>query len=357
MKKTTIIEAISYLLILLFGYAAISKLVDYENFTIQLSKSPYISFFAPLLAWGLPVVELLVAAVMIFPKSKRTGLYGSLFLMTLFTAYIFSMLHFSYYIPCACGGIFAKLDWVAHLFVNIGIMILNLVALALYPTQGTPVERRKAIIFPPTATMSVAVLVVVFLTALARNPFDHKNGFIRRFRPEMVIIEHVIPKDGEEEIAGVAKAHLYFKTKAPNLLIVTNRELGNARVIHLPFPSDKRMASLFTASVDSPYVHVFANNVPAVIAMRLDTAGIRFSLFPYLQLFERSRFLPRRMYSGEWIRLIKVWTNNSSNGARQIAACLVNIVSVQSSMTEGFRQMDYCIMIRLPGSWYIPFFL
>lgn len=48
-----------FLLILLFTYTGISKMLGHEQFAPQLSLQPRISSFAPLLSWLLPVAELL----------------------------------------------------------------------------------------------------------------------------------------------------------------------------------------------------------------------------------------------------------------------------------------------------------
>ena len=141
--KATIVEAISSLLILLFVYAAVSKLLDYETFKIQLSKSPFISPFAKMTAWALPVGEILLALALTSKRTRLIGLYASLFLMTMFTAYIYTMLRYSYYIPCSCGGILSKMGWHEHLWFNLGFVVLSIIGILLVtlapekPAQGT----------------------------------------------------------------------------------------------------------------------------------------------------------------------------------------------------------------------------
>ncbi|MGB8194393.1 MAG: MauE/DoxX family redox-associated membrane protein, partial [Chitinophagaceae bacterium] len=89
MKRSTIVEIISSLLILLFMYAAVSKLLDYQTFKLQLNRSPFITQFAGVTAWALPAGEILVALALTFLPTRLVGLYASLFLMTMFTAYIY----------------------------------------------------------------------------------------------------------------------------------------------------------------------------------------------------------------------------------------------------------------------------
>lgn len=118
------LEIISALLIVLFIYAAVSKLLDYETFKGQLAKSPFIMEYAGVTAWALPVGEILVGLALSFKRTRLLGLYASVFLMSMFTAYIWAMLHYSFYIPCSCGGILSKMDWNDHLWFNLGFLVL-----------------------------------------------------------------------------------------------------------------------------------------------------------------------------------------------------------------------------------------
>ena len=135
MKRSTIVEIISSLLILLFMYAAVSKLLDYQTFRVQLSKSPFITQFASVLAWALPVGEILVALALTWKRTRLPGLYASLFLMTMFTAYIWTMLQYSYYLPCSCGGVLSKMGWTAHLWFNIGFVALSIIGIFIQDKQ------------------------------------------------------------------------------------------------------------------------------------------------------------------------------------------------------------------------------
>ena len=136
MKRNLIIEIISGLLILLFVYTAVSKLLDFPIFRVQLSKSPFINPYANAVAWTLPAGEILVALALTFKRTRLLGLYASLFLMTMFTAYIYTMLHYSYYIPCSCGGILSKMGWNEHLWFNAGFVLLSIIGIILQKKQS-----------------------------------------------------------------------------------------------------------------------------------------------------------------------------------------------------------------------------
>ena len=100
-----ITEIVTCLLVILFTYAALSKLLDYGTFRFQLGRSPYLTKMAGMVAWAMPTAELVTVSLLVIPRSRQAGLYASFFLMLLFSGYIYAMLHFSYYVPCSCGGV------------------------------------------------------------------------------------------------------------------------------------------------------------------------------------------------------------------------------------------------------------
>lgn len=131
MRRNIIIEIISALLAFLFVYAAVSKLAGYTTFRIQISQSPFITQFATPISWLVPLFELAISILLAFPKLRLYALYGSLFLLSTFTAWLIAMLNFSHYIPCSCGGILSSLTWKQHIILNAGFIILSITAIFL----------------------------------------------------------------------------------------------------------------------------------------------------------------------------------------------------------------------------------
>ena len=60
--------------------------------------------------------------------------------MTMFTAYIWAMLHYSYYVPCSCGGVLSKMGWDAHMWFNVGFTLLSVTGITLQSKQTTQVN-------------------------------------------------------------------------------------------------------------------------------------------------------------------------------------------------------------------------
>ena len=124
-------EIISALLILLFVYTAISKLLDFSNFKAVLVKSPLIGSFAGIISIVLPLIELFISALLIIPQSKIKGLFLSFLVMCVFTIYLGLMILFSAELPCSCGGVIGSFSWSQHLIFNVIVTILALIAWSL----------------------------------------------------------------------------------------------------------------------------------------------------------------------------------------------------------------------------------
>lgn len=140
MKNTSkwnraIAEGISLLFIVLFVYASITKLLDYEKFAVQMGQSPMLTKWAEQLAWLVPTVELCTVGLLLFSNSKLVGLYVSVSLMVMFTVYILLASKFSDYVPCSCGGVLQNMTWDQHLVFNLFFVASGMVAVIRYPQQ------------------------------------------------------------------------------------------------------------------------------------------------------------------------------------------------------------------------------
>lgn len=124
MKKSTIIEVISVLYIILFLYTGLSKLMEYSVFKEQIATSPLLAPVAKIIAISLPWIEFLIAILLVVPKWRLKGLYASFILMTLFSLYIIGILSFNKELPCSCGGVIAQLSWTQHILFNSALIIL-----------------------------------------------------------------------------------------------------------------------------------------------------------------------------------------------------------------------------------------
>ncbi|WP_414017898.1 MauE/DoxX family redox-associated membrane protein [Chitinophaga sancti] len=131
-KRVWIVDLITCLFILLFTYAAVSKLTDVQNFKTQISQSPLLTPFGATIMWVIPTIEFIIVGLLLFNKTRMTGLYFSYGLMVIFTMYIIAITQFSTFIPCSCGGILQQMTWNQHLFFNLIFVVLGIISVLIY---------------------------------------------------------------------------------------------------------------------------------------------------------------------------------------------------------------------------------
>jgi len=218
--RQSVVPVVSYLYLLLFIYAAISKLTDFENFRIQLAQSPLLSAWAGLIAPSVIAIELFLVLLLCFNKTRLTGLYGSLFLMIAFTVYIYLILNYSDFIPCSCGGIIEKLSWTQHMIFNIGFVLLALTAIILTEKEkGT----QAGIVILKTllpSLLSVGVVTALFLSS--EHIIKKENNFVRSFGQHPVRDEKAFDLAvNSYYFAGISDGLIYLGNFTAPLVLTT----------------------------------------------------------------------------------------------------------------------------------------
>lgn len=190
----------SFFFILLFIYAAASKMLDFENFQVQLAQSPLLSAYAGFISYGVIGIEIGIAALLMFQQGRKIGLYASFAIMVAFTVYIYLILNYSDFVPCSCGGILEKMGWTEHLIFNIGCTVLAGLAMIAYPiTPKAPKtdvseeewmsnyqQRKKArwmLAYQMTALFFTSSGLMVALFLSSDYVIKKENNFTRRFLP------------------------------------------------------------------------------------------------------------------------------------------------------------------------------
>lgn len=198
--------AVSFFFILLFIYASASKILDFENFQVQLAQSPLLSAYAGFVSYAVIIFELLIAVLLCFKRSRLTGLYASSALMAAFTVYIFLILNYSDFVPCSCGGILEKMGWTEHLIFNCACVVMANLAIAagypLAPLLSDEVhseeernqnyrQRRagvRALALSAAAALAVPAGLMTALFFSSEHVMTKENNFTRRF-PHHPILE------------------------------------------------------------------------------------------------------------------------------------------------------------------------
>lgn len=126
------LEAITALLVALFVYTAVSKMLDLATFSEQMHNQPLPGWLTESLIWAIPSLELAISGLLIIRPFRLYGLLLAFVLLSMFTVYVGLVYFHSFHrIPCSCGGVFEDMSWGAHLIFNIAFTSITLAGLYL----------------------------------------------------------------------------------------------------------------------------------------------------------------------------------------------------------------------------------
>jgi hypothetical protein len=254
----------TYLLVLLFVYAAVSKLLDFEGFRTELAQSPLLSAYAGLIAPAVIIAELLFTLLLCINTTRLIGLYLSFFLMIAFTVYIFLILNYSDFVPCSCGGIIEKLGWTEHMIFNICFALFALVAIRITEKETGTKLRMVALKITLPSMMVIGVVVGLFLSS--EHIIKKENSFIRRFLPHPLSGEKTLDLGFDSYyFAGIAGNNIYLGNVTTPLVLTcidTSLSSKTAFKVH-PDNTDHQFRNI-QIRVQSPYYYLFDGNVPVI---------------------------------------------------------------------------------------------
>jgi hypothetical protein len=256
------------LYILLFVYAATSKLLDFNTFQVQLGQSPLLSAFTGWVAFGVPFMEFLLVLLLVFPKWRLVGLYAAFSLMVLFSTYIVVILNFSSFVPCSCGGILENMSWKQHLVFNIVFVVFALIGIYMRTAFETKWSsaKKKRIWIAITALFVGSVALVVLLFVTSEEMIHHRNPFVRRFIPHHINKKYQVGLGfNSYYFAGTGMGKVYLGNYTdPSKITVLDSTLKNRKqytiqlnTINFPFRS-------IQVKVVPPYFYVLDGTVPCI---------------------------------------------------------------------------------------------
>jgi len=297
-----IVRIVSYLYILLFVYTAVSKLLDFESFRIQLAQSPLLSAYAGLIAPAVITAELLIVLLLCFRATRLSGLYASFFLMIAFTVYIYVMLNYSDFVPCSCGGIIESLSWTQHMVFNIAFALLALLAVLL--TEKTKGTTAVNVVLRCVLPSIAAAGVVVGLFLSSEHIIKKENSFIRRFGQHPAIEDKAFDLGVDSYyFAGMAGDSIYLgNVTAPLLLTSIDTALTATTGVIIQLDNTDHPFRSIQIKVQSPYYYVYDGSVPAIYRGNLgDSSARTISLgdcyFSQLQVIDSTDFAFRAQSS------------------------------------------------------------
>lgn len=256
--KSNFIYVVTILHIILFTYAAVSKLLDFQNFQIQIGQSPLLSAFTASVSYGVPIVEIAIVMMLMLPKYKWLGLYCSFLIMVMFTAYIFIILNFSSFIPCSCGGILEKMSWNEHLVFNIAFVIFS--ATAIVVQSGS-----RFVYGFLSIQLVTGVIIIAALFILSEDIIQHRNNFVRRLPEQVNKTYDTDLKVNSYYFAGAANGKIYLgNVTMPLLLTEIDTALQIKKEITVRIDRMELPFKSVQINVQSDYFFVSDGTVPAI---------------------------------------------------------------------------------------------
>ncbi len=256
-----IVKIISILFIVLFVYAAVSKILDYETFRVQLAQSPLLSAYAGIIAWCIPVIEIGISFLLMVPKFRTIAIYAAFTLMVMFTAYIYIILNYSDFIPCSCGGVLEKLSWTQHLIFN--LVFIMLAGVAVFFT--VQINNKKTLLMLTTLAI-IGIGVVALLFVFSEKEIKRNSAFIRRYPPNAAVEKASFDLGvNSYYIIGVFDDRIYLGNyTAPLYVKVLNTSLKNIADYQIQLQDTMLPFRRIEIEILPPYFFVADGTVPRV---------------------------------------------------------------------------------------------
>lgn len=113
-------------LIFVLIYTASAKLLNFPQYVNSMRSQPLPTLLRLPLTYLIPVLEVLLAYLIMVKVLRRIGLLATSILLLSFTVYV-AYIKISGYdaTTCPCGGLFSSLNWNQHLLVNSALTALS----------------------------------------------------------------------------------------------------------------------------------------------------------------------------------------------------------------------------------------
>jgi uncharacterized membrane protein YphA (DoxX/SURF4 family) len=259
---------ICYLFITLFIYAAVTKLMDFETFQIQLGQSPLLASFAIPISYGIIVIELVTALLLMFDRFRKLALQFSLLLMVMFTTYIIIILNFTPFTPCSCGGVLEKLGWTEHLIFNIVFVGLALIGIKLTTSNFI----WKTYIFQQTIIILIGIISVSILYSLSEKKSQYNNAFTRTYIPHLLKNQMQFNLESNAfYIAGLDDSIVYLGNyNAPLYVTLINYKKNTSTTLQVKIDQLDLPYKRVRIEIQSPYFYVGDGTIPIIFRGKIN---------------------------------------------------------------------------------------
>ncbi|MCY0976860.1 tellurium resistance protein TerC [Chryseobacterium wangxinyae] len=326
--------SVSYFFVLLFCYAAISKMLDFENFQVQIGQSPLLSAYAGFISYAVIILEIVIVILLIFPRSNLFGLYASTALMSAFTIYIFLILNYSEFVPCSCGGILEKMGWTEHFIFNILCVIMGGLSVFITERAGHMTNLKTSLILGMSNILSCILVIVLFFKS--EHVIKQENNFTRRFLMHPILKIKSMDLDSHSfYFAGAKNEELYLANRnLPQNILAVDSLLNKVKNTKIDLELSKYPFKKIEIKVKNNDYYIYDGNVPIILKGKLGDAqnkiiSLNDAFFSQLEIIDSTQIAIRTLSSEtKNLTLGTIFINNSGK----------NQVKLHSDLLE--KQLD-----------------
>jgi uncharacterized membrane protein YphA (DoxX/SURF4 family) len=109
----------TFILVFVWAYSGIEKFLNFQKSRNAFHNQTFPSELAEVLSYAVPLMEILLALLLVFILTRWWGLLGSLILLTVFNTYV-GLIWWGAFprVPCNCAGFIESMGWPGHFWFN-----------------------------------------------------------------------------------------------------------------------------------------------------------------------------------------------------------------------------------------------
>lgn len=119
--RKIIVEIICFILLMNWFYEGIYKVAYWSNFSLYMKHAPLLKPVWQVLAYGIPVGEIVLALMFIFPKQRVRALYISIGVSMVFVFWIISVYLFTNRLFWPYHAMWKGPTWMQKMVISLGV--------------------------------------------------------------------------------------------------------------------------------------------------------------------------------------------------------------------------------------------
>lgn len=114
-------EIICFALLLYWFYEGIYKVANWTTFSMYIKNAPLVKPMWQILAYGIPIGEIILALMFLFPSKRVRALYITMGALVLFVLWIMSVFLFTGYLLWPFNAFWPKPTWMQKMLLSLGM--------------------------------------------------------------------------------------------------------------------------------------------------------------------------------------------------------------------------------------------